>query len=125
MTTKHQNKTCSTKAIFNSMKQTTIKNQVSLQGIGLHTGEPAQLHFCPAPADSGIYFVRNDLPNRPSLKVEVENNGNSTTVQFYSVDGVNGTGPNSCGHFCQTFSEVCCICASIKNTWKCRICNKL
>lgn len=53
--------------------QKTIRNRIEVKGIGLHTGKPAKLTFCPAPADTGIYFVRTDLPGRPALKVAVDN----------------------------------------------------
>lgn len=53
--------------------QKTIRKRVDVDGIGLHTGQPAKLTFCPAPANTGVYFVRTDLPGRPALKVAVEN----------------------------------------------------
>jgi UDP-3-O-[3-hydroxymyristoyl] N-acetylglucosamine deacetylase len=69
--------------------QRTIRERVKVEGIGLHTGETATLHFCPAPADFGIHFVRNDLPGRPSVPVQVERvqaTSRATTLggdQFY------------------------------------------
>lgn len=42
-------------------KQQTLKQQVSFQGIGLHTGKPAKITFHPAPANYGYKFVRTDL----------------------------------------------------------------
>jgi UDP-3-O-[3-hydroxymyristoyl] N-acetylglucosamine deacetylase len=41
--------------------QRTIKNIVSCEGIGLHTGEPVQIVLKPAPIDTGVVFVRTDL----------------------------------------------------------------
>ncbi|MCB0414656.1 MAG: UDP-3-O-acyl-N-acetylglucosamine deacetylase [Bdellovibrionales bacterium] len=52
--------------------QRTIRKQVSVKGVGLHTGEPAQLNFCPAPADTGIYFVRKDLPGAPAIAARAQ-----------------------------------------------------
>jgi UDP-3-O-[3-hydroxymyristoyl] N-acetylglucosamine deacetylase len=52
--------------------QRTIRKKVEVQGIGLHTGKPALLTFCPAPANTGVYFVRSDLPGRPALKAVVD-----------------------------------------------------
>jgi len=40
--------------------QQTIDKPVELSGRGLFTGEPATLRFQPAPADTGIVFVRYD-----------------------------------------------------------------
>ncbi|MBA3684069.1 MAG: UDP-3-O-[3-hydroxymyristoyl] N-acetylglucosamine deacetylase [Planctomycetes bacterium] len=47
--------------------QRTIAREARVAGIGLHSGEPCSLVFKPAPPDSGMVFVRTDLPGRPSL----------------------------------------------------------
>jgi len=47
--------------------QTTIKQEVSLDGIGLHTGNKSRLTFRPAPANTGIRFFRSDLPGIPMI----------------------------------------------------------
>ncbi len=63
--------------------QRTIRERVKVNGIGLHTGKPASLTFCPAPASAGIHFVRRDLPNHPSLQVHAKNvtsTNNATTL---------------------------------------------
>lgn len=49
--------------------QKTIRSRVRVEGIGLHSGEPCTLAFVPAPPNTGVHFVRADLPHRPSLKV--------------------------------------------------------
>lgn len=41
--------------------QTTLKSNVSFEGIGLHTGRPATLVLRPAPANTGIVFRRVDV----------------------------------------------------------------
>jgi UDP-3-O-[3-hydroxymyristoyl] N-acetylglucosamine deacetylase len=41
--------------------QRTVAKRVSCTGVGLHSGRPATLTLAPAPADSGITFVRMDL----------------------------------------------------------------
>ncbi len=38
----------------------------------MHTGQKASLHFLPAPCDSGIFFVRSDLPGRPALAARAQ-----------------------------------------------------
>jgi UDP-3-O-[3-hydroxymyristoyl] N-acetylglucosamine deacetylase len=40
--------------------QTTLRTSVSIEGVGLHSGHPVRAIFRPAPADSGIVFVRTD-----------------------------------------------------------------
>jgi len=41
--------------------QTTIRNPVSTSGVGIHGGEQVNLRLRPAPAGTGIIFVRKDL----------------------------------------------------------------
>ena len=52
--------------------QRTLRQRAVVEGIGLHTGKPAQLTFCPAPTDTGVYFVRRDLPGAPALKAQAD-----------------------------------------------------
>jgi len=53
--------------------QRTIRKRVEVKGIGLHTGKPTKLTFCPAPENTGVYFVRSDLPGRPALAARASN----------------------------------------------------
>jgi UDP-3-O-[3-hydroxymyristoyl] N-acetylglucosamine deacetylase len=54
--------------------QRTVAKRVSCTGIGLHSGLPVTLTLAPAPADSGVAFVRMDLgvviPARHDLVVD-------------------------------------------------------
>ena len=45
--------------------ETTIRRPVEVRGIGLHHGAPVRLRLTPAPAGSGIVFIRTDLDNTP------------------------------------------------------------
>lgn len=58
--------------------QRTIRKRVTVNGIGLHTGEPASITFRPAPPNSGIHVVRGDLPGAPSISVSAEHVGATT-----------------------------------------------
>lgn len=49
--------------------QKTVRKTVEVEGVGIHSGEKTTLRFKPAPANTGVYFVRADLPGRPFLKV--------------------------------------------------------
>jgi UDP-3-O-[3-hydroxymyristoyl] N-acetylglucosamine deacetylase/3-hydroxyacyl-[acyl-carrier-protein] dehydratase len=55
------------------MKQKTIKNQVSLSGVGLHTGALVNLTFKPAEKNAGIKFIRVDMEGKPEIIVCFEN----------------------------------------------------
>ncbi len=52
--------------------QRTIKENISIEGIGLHTGNDVQLIFKPASENSGIRFVRTDLPNSPEIAADID-----------------------------------------------------
>ena len=43
--------------------QRTLKQAISATGVGLHSGERVRLTLRPADPDSGIAFVRTDLPD--------------------------------------------------------------
>ncbi len=51
-----------------SDKQRTIEKEVSLNGVGLHTGKEVQLTFKPSGINTGIRFVRTDLEGRPEIE---------------------------------------------------------
>ena len=53
-------------------KQKTIASEVYLQGIGIHTGEKVNVTFKPAAADSGVTFIRTDVPGSPRIKANAE-----------------------------------------------------
>ena len=50
-----------------TLPETTISKKVSLDGPGLFTGEPSRLTFGPAPAGSGITFVRRAGESRADI----------------------------------------------------------
>jgi UDP-3-O-acyl N-acetylglucosamine deacetylase len=50
-------------------RQKTIKNPVAIEGKGLQTGGNAKLTFKSSPANSGINFIRMDLPGSPQINV--------------------------------------------------------
>ncbi|WP_452220795.1 bifunctional UDP-3-O-[3-hydroxymyristoyl] N-acetylglucosamine deacetylase/3-hydroxyacyl-ACP dehydratase [Lacinutrix salivirga] len=58
-------------AIVNTeTKQKTIEKEVSLTGVGLHTGKEVTLTFRPAPENSGFAFKRIDLEGEPSIQAD-------------------------------------------------------
>lgn len=52
--------------------QYTVKRAVSCCGVGLHTGRTVNLIINPAPANTGIQFVRSDIAGRPIIPARVE-----------------------------------------------------
>lgn len=53
-------------------KQKTIKTEVSLSGVGLHTGNKVTMTFKPAPENNGYVFKRIDLEGEPIIEASAE-----------------------------------------------------
>ncbi|MBU0485241.1 MAG: UDP-3-O-acyl-N-acetylglucosamine deacetylase [Proteobacteria bacterium] len=67
----------------NNPFQHTLKREVSFCGIGLHSGNPVSMTIKPAPADSGIRFMRADLGQAamiPALMNRVVDTKLATTI---------------------------------------------
>jgi UDP-3-O-[3-hydroxymyristoyl] N-acetylglucosamine deacetylase / 3-hydroxyacyl-[acyl-carrier-protein] dehydratase len=58
---------------MNVRMQKTLARPVTLAGIGLHTGEAGHVTFRPAAENTGVRFVRTDLPGSPAVDVRPEN----------------------------------------------------
>jgi UDP-3-O-[3-hydroxymyristoyl] N-acetylglucosamine deacetylase/3-hydroxyacyl-[acyl-carrier-protein] dehydratase len=52
------------------VKQKTIKTEISLTGVGLHTGKEVKMTFKPAPVNNGFTFVRVDLEGQPVIEAD-------------------------------------------------------
>ncbi len=52
--------------------QKTIKQEVTLSGVGLHTGNKVTMTFKPAPVNHGYAFVRIDLEGEPVIEASAE-----------------------------------------------------
>ncbi|MEE3998886.1 bifunctional UDP-3-O-[3-hydroxymyristoyl] N-acetylglucosamine deacetylase/3-hydroxyacyl-ACP dehydratase [Tenacibaculum sp. FZY0031] len=55
-----------------SKKQKTIQNEVTLSGVGLHTGNEVTMVFKPAPENHGFAFKRVDLEGEPVIEAKAE-----------------------------------------------------
>lgn len=53
-----------------SPKQKTIAKEVTLSGVGLHTGKQVTMTFKPAPENHGFSFVRTDLEGHPEIAAQ-------------------------------------------------------
>ncbi len=56
-----------------NIKQHTIKEPVTVSGVGLHTGVEANMTFQPAKVGHGMKFQRIDLPGQPTVDADVDN----------------------------------------------------
>ncbi len=53
-------------------RQQTISNEITLKGIGLHTGKEVVMTFKPAPVNHGYAFVRVDLEGSPIIEANAK-----------------------------------------------------
>lgn len=51
-------------------KQRTIAKEITLKGVGLHTGKEVTMKFLPAPENHGYAFKRVDLEGVPTIKAD-------------------------------------------------------
>ena len=71
--------------IRKGLQQNTIAKEVTLSGVGLHTGVEVQLTFRPAPEDTGFVFVRDDMQEPNTIKADaqfVHNTDRGTNLQY-------------------------------------------
>ncbi|MDO7628742.1 MAG: UDP-3-O-acyl-N-acetylglucosamine deacetylase, partial [Flavobacteriaceae bacterium] len=55
-----------------TVAQTTIAKEVSLTGVGLHTGAEVTMTFKPAMENTGYRFKRVDLEETPTIQAEAQ-----------------------------------------------------
>ena len=78
------------------VKQKTIQNEISLTGVGLHTGKEVKMTFKPAPVNNGYTFVRIDLEGSPVIEADAN----------YVVNTQRGTNLEKLGVKIQTSEHV-------------------
>lgn len=78
------------------VKQTTIKSEITLTGVGLHTGQEVSMTFKPAPINNGYSFVRVDLEGQPVIEADAN----------YVVNTQRGTNLEKLGVKIQTSEHV-------------------
>ena len=76
-------------------KQKTLKEEISLSGIGLHTGKEVVLTMKPAKENTGFVFVRTDLEGCP--QVEADANYVTTTERGTTLEKL-GVKIHTCEH---------------------------
>ena len=65
------------------LEQRTIEKEISVTGIGIHSGKKVTLRLKPARPDSGVIFDRVDLPSESQIKAFAKNVGateNNTSI---------------------------------------------
>ena len=67
-------------------KQTTLCDEASVSGIGVHSGSPVTLTLHPADAGAGIVFLRTGLPGRSDCEIRADVRA-VTATEFATVLG--------------------------------------
>jgi UDP-3-O-[3-hydroxymyristoyl] N-acetylglucosamine deacetylase len=67
-------------------RQTTLQDHVTVAGIGVHSGSPANLTLHPAEADTGIVFLRCGTDGKPDRELSA-NFRSVTATEFATVLG--------------------------------------
>lgn len=52
------------------IKQNTLSKEITLEGIGLHTGKQVKMVLKPASVGNGFTFVRTDLEGTPVVEAD-------------------------------------------------------
>jgi UDP-3-O-[3-hydroxymyristoyl] N-acetylglucosamine deacetylase len=73
---------------MSQLSQRTLKSKVTCTGVGLHSGARIDLALSPAPADTGIVFVRTDLPNPVEIPARAEFVVDTRLATTLGKDGV-------------------------------------
>jgi len=58
--------------IRRTVPQKTISKETKLSGVGLHTGKHVNITFKPAPADTGLVFVREDIEGDNMINAHIK-----------------------------------------------------
>ncbi|MCK5533499.1 bifunctional UDP-3-O-[3-hydroxymyristoyl] N-acetylglucosamine deacetylase/3-hydroxyacyl-ACP dehydratase [bacterium] len=81
-------------------QQKTIEREGSYSGVGLHTGVKTKITFKPAPPDSGIKFIRVDLPGQPVIDASI---ANVVGIKRGTTIGKNGVEIHTVEHLMASF----------------------
>jgi UDP-3-O-[3-hydroxymyristoyl] N-acetylglucosamine deacetylase / 3-hydroxyacyl-[acyl-carrier-protein] dehydratase len=89
------------------VKQRTIHSDVSLSGVGLHTGENSTLTLKPAAVNEGIHFIRTDLDGSPRIRVCPQNAVEEKRELRRTVIRNNGAEVHTVEHVLAAISGLC------------------
>jgi UDP-3-O-[3-hydroxymyristoyl] N-acetylglucosamine deacetylase len=68
--------------------QRTLRKDIHCASIGLHTGRRVNMTIKPAPADTGIVFVRKDIPDAKPIVADFKSVCDTTLATTIGSDGV-------------------------------------
>jgi UDP-3-O-[3-hydroxymyristoyl] N-acetylglucosamine deacetylase len=81
--------------------QRTLKKEINCFSVGLHTGRKVNMKIKPAPVDTGIIFIRKDLPDAEPIHANYNNVCDTTLA---TTLGSNGVTVSTVEHLLSAFS---------------------
>ena len=81
--------------------QRTLKKEISCFSVGLHTGRKVNMKIKPAPVDTGIIFIRKDLPDAEPIHANYNKVCDTTLA---TTLGANGVTVSTVEHLLSAFS---------------------
>jgi UDP-3-O-[3-hydroxymyristoyl] N-acetylglucosamine deacetylase len=88
--------------------QRTLSTSISCEGIGLHSGKPVRMTLKPAPAGTGIMFIRTDLGHAEVKAIAA----NTAATSYATTLCQNGVSIQTVEHLLATFAGL-----NIDNTY--------
>lgn len=80
--------------------QQTLKEKIHCRDVGLHTGRKVSMTVSPAEEDTGMVFIRRDLPGNPSVVASLFN---VRDTHFATTIGLNGVTVSTVEHLLSAF----------------------
>ena len=70
------------------IRQKTLGRSIAVTGIGLHSGAPVHLRMTPAPVDTGVVFLRNDVDRSVPIEARYDRVVDTRLCTCLGRDGV-------------------------------------
>ncbi|HOW57616.1 MAG TPA: UDP-3-O-acyl-N-acetylglucosamine deacetylase [Smithellaceae bacterium] len=68
--------------------QRTLKKKINCSSVGLHSGRKVNMQIKPAPVDTGVIFIRKDLPDATPVIAHFNNVCDTTLATSLGTNGV-------------------------------------
>jgi UDP-3-O-[3-hydroxymyristoyl] N-acetylglucosamine deacetylase len=86
------------------LKQTTLSEPVSLEGIGVHSGAPVRITLHPALANTGVVFLRTGLPDGVSRTIPARREAVGATELCTVIGEPSGASVSTIEHLMAAFA---------------------
>jgi UDP-3-O-[3-hydroxymyristoyl] N-acetylglucosamine deacetylase len=83
--------------------QKTVKEEINFRSVGLHSGRKVGMTVRPAEADTGIVFIRRDVPENNRIAADIQN---VTDTTLATTLGINGTRVHTVEHLLSAFRGI-------------------